>query len=44
MESDTFCGDSMVNLIRKLSGNLTYHVFSMKTPNNSQTNFNIKSP
>ena len=36
--------DSMVKLMWRLSGNLIYHVFSMKTPENLQTNFAIKSP
>ena len=44
MESDTFYGDFVVKLTRRLSGNLIYHVFSMKTPDNIQTNFTIKSP
>ena len=33
----------MVKLIGRLSGNLIYHVFSMKTLDNSNTNFTIKS-
>ena len=44
MESDTFYGDFMVKLIWRLSGNLIYHVFSMKTPDNLQAYFTIKSP
>ena len=44
MESDTFCGNFMVKLIWGLPGNLFYHVFSMKTPDNLQTNFTMKSP
>ena len=44
MESDTFHGDFMVRLIWRLSGNLIYPVFSMKTPDNLQTNFTIHSP
>ena len=43
METDTFYEDFMVKLICKLSGNLIYHVFSMKTPDDLQTNFTIKS-
>ena len=39
-----FYGDYMANLIWVLSGNLIYHVFSMKTPDNIQTNFTITSP
>ena len=31
MESDTFYGDFMVKLVWKLSGNLIYHVFPIKT-------------
>ena len=34
----------MVKLIWRLSGNLIYYVFSMKAPDNLQTNFTIKSP
>ena len=48
IESDTFYRDFMVTLICRLSGNLIYHVFSMKTPDNFRTNFTIiftiKSP
>ena len=44
MESDTFHGDLMAKSTWRLSGNLIYHVFSMKTPNNMKTNFTIKSP
>ena len=44
MESDTFYGDFMVKLIWRLFGNLIYHVFSWKTPDNLQININIKSP
>ena len=29
MESDTFYGDFMVQLVWRLSGNLIYHVFSI---------------
>ena len=46
MKTDTFYGDFMVKLTWKLSCNLIYHVlkvFSMKTPDNLQTNFTIKS-
>ena len=43
MESDIFYGDFMAKLICRLSGILIYHVFSMKTPDNLQTNFTIKS-
>ena len=32
MMSDSFNGDSMVKLIWRLSGNLIYHVFSIKKP------------
>ena len=31
MENDTFYGEFTVKSIWKLSGNLFYHVFSMKT-------------
>ena len=31
MESDIFHRDSIVKLIWRLSGNMIYHVFSMKT-------------
>ena len=31
MKSISFYGDFMVKLIWRLSGNLIYHVFSMKT-------------
>ena len=41
MESDTFYVDFMVKLIWRYSGNLIYHVFSMKTLDNLQTNFII---
>ena len=34
----------MVKLIWRLSGNLNYHVFSMKTSDDLQTNFTIRSP
>ena len=44
MESDTFCGDSMVKLMRRLFGDLIYQVFSKETPYNLHTNFTIKSP
>ena len=44
MESDTSYGDFMVKLIWRLSGNLIYHVCFMKTPDNLQANFTIKSP
>ena len=44
MESDTFSEDFMLELIWRLSGYLIYHVFFMKTPGNSLTNFTIKSP
>ena len=39
MERDTFYGDFMVKLIWKLSADLIYHVFSMKIPDNLQTNY-----
>ena len=32
MENDTFHRDFMVRLIWTLSGNLIYHIFSIKTP------------
>ena len=32
MKSDTFYGELMVKLIWRLSGNLIYHVFSLKNP------------
>ena len=35
MESDTSQGDIMVKLIWSLSGNLIYHVFSVKAPRES---------
>ena len=41
MDSTTFNGDFMVRLWR-LSDNLNYHVFSMKTPDKLQTSFTIK--
>ena len=44
MESDTFNGEFMVKLIWRLSGNLIYHVFFMKTLGNLHTNFTIESP
>ena len=44
MENDTFLGDCMVKSVWRLSGNLIYHVFSVKTSDNVQTNFTIKSP
>ena len=44
MESDTFYGDLVVELIWRLSGDLIYHVFSMETPDNLQTNFIIECP
>ena len=44
MESDTFYGNFTAKLKRRLSGNLIYHVFSIKTPDNLQTNFTLKSP
>ena len=44
MKSDTFCGDFFVKLTWRLSDNLIYHIFSMKTKDNLQTNFTIKSP
>ena len=44
MESDTSYGDFMVKLIRRLSGNFIYYVFSMETPDNLQINFTTKSP
>ena len=44
MKSDTFYGEFKVKIIWRLSGNLIHHVFSMKTPDNLQTDFAIKSP
>ena len=46
MDSDyvTFNEDFVVKLIWRLSVELIYHVFSMKTPDNLQTNFTTKSP
>ena len=45
MESDTLYGDYMVNLISllmwRLNDNLVYHVFSIKIPDNLETNFTI---
>ena len=35
MESDNFYGDFMVKSIWRLSGNLFYHISSMKTPGQS---------
>ena len=35
---------SVVKLISRLSCNLIYHVLSMRTPDNLQTNFATKSP
>ena len=43
MESDTFYEYFMVEVTWRLSGNLIYHVFYIKTPDNLQTNFTIKS-
>ena len=48
MESDTFYGDfmdiCMILSVWRLSGNLTYRVFGMKTSDHLQTNFTIKFP
>ena len=44
MESVTFYGDFIVDLIWRLPCNLIYHVFSIKTEGNLLTNFAIKSP
>ena len=44
MESDTFYEECMVKLIWRLSGDLIYHVLSMNTPRQFQTNFTTKSP
>ena len=44
MESDTFYGDFILKLAWILSGNLIFHAFSMKTPDNLPTNISIKSP
>ena len=43
IESDTFYAGFTVKLIRRLSVNLMYHVFSMKTLDNLQTRFTIKN-
>ena len=43
MESDTSYGDFMAKLIWRPSGNLIYHIFSMKSPDNLQTTLTIKS-
>ena len=40
-ESDTFYRACVVKLIWRLSANFIYHVFSMKTSGNPQTNFAI---
>ena len=44
MESDTFYGDFIVKLTWRFFDNFIYHVFSMKTSDNVQTNFALKSP
>ena len=44
MESDALYGDVMVELICRLSGNLIYHVFSMKAPDDVQISFTVESP
>ena len=43
MESGNCYEDFMVKLILRLSGNLLYHAFAMKTSDNLQTDFIIKS-
>ena len=43
MEVDTVYGNFMVKLIWRLSGNLIHLVFSMKSSDNLETNFTIKS-
>ena len=43
MDSDTFYGDFMIRLIWRLSGDLIYHTFSMKIPDNIQPNFTRES-
>ena len=43
-ESDTSYGDFMVKFTRRLSGNLIYHAFFSKTPDNLQIIFTIKFP
>ena len=43
MESDTFYRYFIVKLIWRLSVDLIYLVFSMKTTDDLQTNFTIKS-
>ena len=42
--SDTFYADILVKLIWRFSGDLIYHVFFIKSPDNFQTNFTIKYP
>ena len=37
VKSDTFYGDFMVKLVRRLSGNLIYHAFSIKIPDKLQS-------
>ena len=44
MENDTFYGNFYGKINMGLSGNLIYHVFSIKTSDNLQTNFTMKSP
>ena len=35
---------SLLNLTRDYFSNVFYHVFSLKTPDNLQSNFTLKSP
>ena len=44
MESDTFPGDFIAELICRLSGDLIYRIFSLQYPDNVQTSFTIKLP
>ena len=43
MDSDTFYRDCLVKLIWTLFGNLIYHVVSIETHDNLQTNFTKKN-
>ena len=42
-ESDASYGDFMAKLIWRLSGNLIYHIYPIRIPDNLHTNFTIKS-
>ena len=44
MEIDSFYGNFMVKLVWRLCGNLIYHVFSILSPENLQTNSTKESP